>query len=229
MDQTLAETTPYQQALKVTLHALTMVGNENSLSTRPGRDVDCLTGAGMRGYFLISTLLLLSAAPARATITIDGDDAFKTSVNGCIDKFLEADPETKDIINKLKTPPAKHDHKIKKSDKSNNTDYDTQNDADSAAAGGTGAGTGTTTGWDPGYTDPYGDGTARDPCASLLHELRHALDGEQGTRDSRLDGATSIKTNEIEASKEENRYRKKKGLPQRGKYGDKDLPASAKL
>jgi hypothetical protein len=186
-------------------------------------------GSVIRRLSLAVSMLLLSYAVAEAGITIDGDAAFKGKVEACLEKFNGSDAETKKIIDDLKTPPAKKDHKIQKSDKKNSTDYDSENDANSAAAGGTGAGTGTTTNWDPEWTDPYADGTKRDPCASLLHELRHALDGEKGTRDPRVDAATHIKQNEIDASKEENRYRKKQGLPQRGKYGEHDLPASAKF
>ena len=183
----------------------------------------------VRQFPLVISLLFFSTYAAEATILIQGDANFQAAVDACREKFNDSDPETKTIIDGLKTPPAVHVHTIKKSDGSNNTDYDNENDANDAAVGGTGSGTGTTINWNPNNTDPYGDGTKRDPCASLLHELRHALDGEKGGRDPRIDGPTGIKTNEIEASKEENRYRKKHGLPQRKKYGRKDLPPRAKF
>ena len=57
----------------------------------------------------------------------------------------------------------------------------------------------------------------RDPTASLLHELVHALhDCEGGVGDD-----------EVEAVRIENIYRRAAGLCQRSRYGDERLPAEA--
>jgi hypothetical protein len=80
--------------------------------------------------------------------------------------------------------------------------------------------------WDPKRTTPYQDGTPRDPCAALYHELVHADDISKGAEDTSMCGTTGIQINEVKATLAENRYRKAHQLPARKHFADKPLPAS---
>jgi hypothetical protein len=80
--------------------------------------------------------------------------------------------------------------------------------------------------WNPTSVEPFGDGVARDPCASLYHELSHADDISKGTVPQGECGDTGIKTAEVKATLAENRYRESKGLPPREEYDGKKLPKS---
>jgi len=183
----------------------------------------------MMGWYprsrLLPLLFLALAVPASATVVVEGSDAFKAKVKACLDHIRSDGAEAKKILEDLEK--SDRETKIQAGNKSNSTTSASDEDGKSKDAGGTGKGTNSTVTWDPEYKDKYADGTPRDPCASLLHELRHALDGVTGTRDPRPDPGSKIPMNEVKACTEENRYRKDRGLPQRTQYGDKKLPASA--
>jgi len=70
---------------------------------------------------------------------------------------------------------------------------------------------------EPACEDGPGMPVVRDPTASLLHELVHALDGCDGRNPGE---------HEFEAVRIENIYRRAAGLCQRTRYGDAALPAS---
>jgi hypothetical protein len=157
----------------------------------------------------------------------EGDHAFKAEVEACIKKIAHDGESAKQILKDLQD--SKKHHKITKGEKRNSTTADNIADRDVPAAGGTGKGTATTISWDPAYKDKYADGTARDPCASLLHEMRHAQQDDKGTNDPREDPATKIRKDEIDACTEENKFRNDQGLPLRTQYGSNKLPDSAIL
>lgn len=174
-----------------------------------------------------------NAAPRLETaripdIIIDGDAEFRRKVEECLQTLLEADAETAAIVRKLEG--SDFDHVISESAGGNGMTPNSEDDANPTGVTGTatGNGTGSTIRWNPTKVDPYSDGTARDPCASLLHELKHACDANEGELDPRP-GAGGIRKEEVDACREENRYRKRAGLPQRTEYGGKALPADARF
>ena len=160
-----------------------------------------------------------------AKITITGGEDFQKAVNACLDKIRADGDDAKSILQALED--SARDHQIKPGNGVNGTVADDSKDSRSKDDGGTGKGTTSTTEWDPTLTKPYADGVARDPCATLLHELRHALDADEGSMDYRRDPDTKIQNQELKASTAENRYRKNQGLPQRTMYGKTKLPKSA--
>ena len=71
-------------------------------------------------------------------------------------------------------------------------------------------------------------GIPRDPCASLIHELKHAADDDTGMWNTGRHGSsTGIPETEVRATTEENHYRDANGLPQRTTYGGQNLPPEA--
>lgn len=187
--------------------------------------------------FVAGIFVLLGGANiASATVTVEGSQAFKDQVNACLQIITETDVDPAEVLRQLRNSP--RTTTIHETDANiNSTDYTNSNDANSPAAGGTGNGSDTSIDWNPTNRTNEENGaggqpaTPRDPCASLMHELRHALDGANGTRDPRIEppppAPDGIKHNEIEACREENLYRKKHPpLPQRRQYGGRDLPSS---
>lgn len=170
--------------------------------------------------------LLLFASPGAAEIEVRGDDAFKQAVQACFEMFLEAGDEFATRLRELQDSPRKHIIQPTAARANSALPADGRA-AKSNGAGGTGAGSGTTVSWSPTNTSAYADGTPRDPCASLFHELYHASDMDKGTFDPRVDPDSRIKRSEVDASRAENKYRKAVGLPQRTQYGQKPLPADA--
>lgn len=79
-------------------------------------------------------------------------------------------------------------------------------------------GTNATIRFNPNKTAPYGDGVARDPECSLVHEAVHAQQDTEGKTPA------TRKDQEVSAATAENQHRKAKKLPQRQKYGDWDIP-----
>jgi hypothetical protein len=172
--------------------------------------------------------ILTGASAVQAGIVVDGTPAFKDEVKKCLDKIRESEVDPAFVLSELEKS-AKTTTIRQTPAKVNRTGYSNTNDANSPAAGGTGNGTDTNIDWNPTNFDNEEAGTRRDPCASLMHELRHAFDGANGTRDPRVEppppAPNGIKHNEIEASREENLYRKKHPpLPQRRQYGGRNLP-----
>jgi hypothetical protein len=80
-------------------------------------------------------------------------------------------------------------------------------------------GTDTTIHFNPNKTDPYSDGTKRDPESSLAHEAVHSYQDTQGTTPE------TQEDQEVSAATAENQHRKAKNIDQRKKYGNKwDIP-----
>jgi len=71
--------------------------------------------------------------------------------------------------------------------------------------------------WNPELRSELEPSCDRDPTASLLHELVHALDECEGRNPGE---------HELDAVRIENIYRRAVGLCQRTRYGDDPLPAS---
>lgn len=162
--------------------------------------------------------VLALASPAAADIIIEGSPGFIQKVEECLEKIKNTGGSTAAFLDQLLG--SGNTHVIKESSKNNSA---APNDWTKAQNG---TGTGSTVNWDPSFTDDTGVGVPRNPCASLLHELVHACDFDKGTDDGSV-GENGIIKAEIKACTEENKYRKANGLPQRTKYGDKDLPPSA--
>ena len=171
-------------------------------------------------------VLGLLLAPHRAAATIepaaDSSDEFKAAIARCLQMFEAGPPETQAIIKKRKESKKKH---VIKQEIYSSTLYPT--DAELRRNGKPGPGSGTTVNWNDKETGKNSDGEPSDPCASLLHELKHAADADMGMIDDRETQATGLSNAEVDACREENRYRKSKGLQQRTKYGGKKLPDSA--
>jgi hypothetical protein len=72
--------------------------------------------------------------------------------------------------------------------------------------------------WNPTLRTALDASTARDPVASLVHELVHAVDDCEGRNPGER---------ELEAVRVENVYRRAAGLPQRTGYGDVAVPVAA--
>ena len=63
-----------------------------------------------------------------------------------------------------------------------------------------------------------------DPCASLYHELVHALDRARGQEHAGDCGDTKVPYDEVRATIEENKFRARYHLDQRDKYDGKKIP-----
>jgi len=188
---------------------------------------------------LLALSLLVTSAPALAApdIVISGTPEFVMMVEAALDKFTAAGGRAGEIVAGLEG--SSNDHVITEATDTAWTDYESTNDATTPDAGGTGMGSGSNVHWDPdfepetkGTEDTDGDGVVdplpNDACNILIHELSHAEDADQGTRDPRPDpGGSGIKTAEVEAVTDENRFRKADGQKPRNDYGCDPLPADA--
>lgn len=168
-------------------------------------------------------------ATASAEILISGDAAFVSQISECLERFSAADPETREILDKLRQPrPAAPRHTLQRGPAGAGnlatTIPDNAQDGSIQPGGGNGPGTGTTITLDPSIP-------ADEFCAILLHELKHAYDYQHGadkkTQPPRPEPGAGIPEAEIDAMREENRYRKHSGLPQIRDYGGTPLPPSA--
>lgn len=176
--------------------------------------------------FLIAlSTLTVSTGTARADIVINGSDEFRKAVQACIDKINKSGDDMAKILSDLEKSDKIHVI-VEGTKPPNGAVPKVEDDARLKDDGGTGKGTGSTTTWGPKVVTPYTEGIARDPCASLLHELSHARDFDQGLSDTRK-GPSGIPNEEVKACTNENIYRKANSLPIRKKYGTNDLPASA--
>ncbi|MBV8369419.1 MAG: hypothetical protein JO036_10920 [Candidatus Eremiobacteraeota bacterium] len=176
--------------------------------------------------------VMLAAQTANAVIIIDsqGNANFRGQVEACFERFKAAGGETKAILDQLQQPtPSSHRHTITISGDGNGERATNPVQGNAQANGTPNSGSDTSVDWNPSNVNPYSDGTQRDPCASLLHELKHAYDDDKGQSNPGEDDSTGIAVDEVRAATEENRYRKNANpqLPQRKKYGQHDLPKGA--
>ena len=173
-------------------------------------------------------------------MVVAGDGPFRDAAQRCFDQFIEMGDPAASLLNSLRQPrpPARHRVTLQptagypsaapRDGKQNDTtpppgetDYSPHMD------GSPGAGADSTVSWNPNDANPMWDGTPRDPCISLLHELQHAADVDQGTLDTRTNSPSGIINNEIHAIDTENQGRKKKNLPRRKHDDHKSVPDSA--
>ncbi|MBI3660242.1 carboxypeptidase regulatory-like domain-containing protein [Candidatus Acetothermia bacterium] len=92
---------------------------------------------------------------------------------------------------------------------------------------GTGRGSGTTITVDPGYGGELAPGVRADFCSTLIHEMTHAREMNDGVANPSPDPATHTKITEINATTVENRWRAANGLSQRPTYSGDKLPPTA--
>lgn len=188
------------------------------------------------GTAIVALAFLLAPQPAPADIVITGTPEFVQMVEDTLDKLSAAGGRSAEIISGLEA--SGHDHVITEASGTAGTGYEDTNDANSMEAGGTGAGTGSTTHWDPefapdtkGTEDEDGDGMPdplpTNPCNVLIHELSHADDAANGTRDPRPDPESGVKSNEVKAVTDENHFRKADGQEPRNDYNCDPLPEDA--
>jgi hypothetical protein len=89
-----------------------------------------------------------------------------------------------------------------------------------------GSGTDSVIAWNSRNIGLLSDGTPKEPCAELYHEMAHALHMARGTLDLKpCRGAPRIQTEEVVAVFAENAYRRYRGLPVRTAYGTESGPA----
>jgi hypothetical protein len=90
-------------------------------------------------------------------------------------------------------------------------------------------GAGTATQWNPNDRADYFDGTPKDPCSALLHELQHALDFERGValQKKYCYPGTFIGAAEVRADTLQNYYLWKLGRQQRSYHLERHLPKGA--
>jgi hypothetical protein len=170
----------------------------------------------MRRILAVITVAVLTATatPAIASVNVGSD--LHVQYDGCIAKFTAAG--MRDLVDQLDN--SGHEFVIRMSD-GTISNPDSQNNARN------GTGTGGTTKWNPSGGSKFADGVAEDTCATLYHEMSHLADYDKGTnrRDTctyTKDGKTfdtGIRAGEVKATRKENTYRKKVGLPERTSYG----------
>ncbi len=186
------------------------------------------------GLLLMLLCFLSTNAQAVIIVNSQGNANFQGQVLACFERFKAAGGETAAILNGLSQPsPASHTVTLEPTGGGVNTTTPASSQGELQTPNySPGSGSDSTVDWNPNNANPFADGTPRDPCASLLHELKHAQDFDKGVDDTRAYAPTpqpgwGIPTDEVDAAKEENRYRKKAGLPQRGQYGPRRLPPGA--
>ena len=169
-----------------------------------------------------TTLVGARAASAKVEVDPFGNEAFKKAVADCFTKFEAKGGDPAKIVAGLKASANKIT--ISASKDGNSETPINLKDGQDKGEGGTGKGTGSTIRWNPDNITKYGDGTPRDPCASLYHELFHSYEDDKGISKYANFGKSGIPTVEVNACRAENEYRDAQGLPKRTKYGDKPLP-----
>lgn len=176
---------------------------------------------------LLFIITLAQATPAQAEVVIS-NGAFRNRVNQCFELFGGADSETKEIIDTLMQPAPAPRHTIQQGavGPGNLAATTATNPGQSRIQPGGGRGRGS------GSTVTMGPGIPADQfCAILLHEFKHAYDYNNGadrnTQPPRPKPGAGIPDAEIDAMREENRYRKHAGLPQERNYDGIPLPADA--
>jgi hypothetical protein len=156
----------------------------------------------------------LAAGAAKAVIIIGGDNDFRNKVLACFEQFGD-DPEAQAILDQMNQPGPRA-HRVTIEPTAKGVNVTTPKDDPNASNG---TGTDSTVKWNPNNTDPLGPGGVnRDPCAELLHEMKHAAEMDKGQWDTHPPPGGEIRKCEIDACREENRYRKAHDLPQRRSY-----------
>jgi hypothetical protein len=171
----------------------------------------------VRSLVFVLVFVLLQSSVAQAKIEVRGDEGFKDQASQALEDIKRTTPKGQSLVTALET--SKHTHVIRRTNAA--VDWNVPHRLNEASNG---VGAGSTTRWNPNSKKPYADGVNRDPIAALFHELCHALEADRGVWGGSLDPATGIRKSEIQAIRTENSYRRAKGLPERTKYGQQDLP-----
>lgn len=174
---------------------------------------------------ILGAVLASSALPvtAQSKIVIEGDAAFVQKVQAAIQAIKDAnDPEgeLRALIEALEM--SANCHVIRQTD----TEQGSHCKPDDPKKEKDRSGTGTTIEWEADSTDLYDTDVARDPTAALLHELAHAAAADQGlATDETVPGPDGpIDQDEQYAVVIENIYRDAVNIPERTKYGNRELP-----
>jgi hypothetical protein len=139
---------------------------------------------------------------------------FAAQVDACMQRFAAPGGDPAGILPRLKNPKTPKVRIVS-----------TRGGSNTFATNGDGKGS-STIHWNMIDTWPYSDGVAREPCASLYHELNHADGLSRGNEPEGRCGDTGIDKSEVKATLAENRYRRAKGLPLRTQYNGAPLPRS---
>jgi uncharacterized repeat protein (TIGR01451 family) len=205
------------------------------------------------GHLLRATVLAavaaaalgLAAPPASATLrvvnpsdpmdvrTVDANldiqpdtmgDAFFAQVQACLNE-LKGYPEKAHLLQDLVASANEHTIERTNGGSSNRTSPPAANESN-------GMGTGSQTFWNPtnSHFPTYADGTPRDPCAALLHELVHGHDKDNGVMDRTPVATTAgmppetVALSEVRACQLQNWLHQAKGMASRTRYGGASLP-----
>ncbi len=174
-------------------------------------------GAVRIAPLLLAVAVVLVFAPkAQANIVVDGNRQFTDDVNECINKYRNAPGIVGDSIKQLEN--SKNVHKI-----INSPDWSNTPNSDDVLS----KGDGTVTRVDKNelevYKKKFPELKDKDFCTALLHELRHAVDGDQGTWSANGDELNGINKNEIKATIFQNLIHAIRGVPPRTSYGGVDI------
>ncbi|MGC4091216.1 MAG: M91 family zinc metallopeptidase [Polyangiaceae bacterium] len=182
--------------------------------------------SGFAKLFGLSLAVALSVQARHAAAYLQVDPTatpqFNDAVESCLNSFRTADAGTKAFIETLEGSSRAHTIRRTSAASSEESALNTA-DGETLCSGGSAQGTESKVDWNPTNTSALGSGIPRDPCSSLLHELYHSYEDDQGIT-SYVKTSTGVQTMEAHATAAENRYRKGKGLPQRTSYGNDPLP-----
>lgn len=175
----------------------------------------------------VAALILGTAPQARAVISVDR--AAAAAFSRCMNTYRAEDGsgDPLGIVRDIEFSPNKVLIVLNNGTPQNPGDTFTRPADDAWDKATNGSGTGSVIAWDSDNTRPLSDGTPKEPCAQLYHEMAHARDMSRGTLDlGPCRGAPGLQTDEVVATFAENAYRTYRGLPVRTAYGDVKLPHS---
>jgi hypothetical protein len=192
----------------------------------------------MKRTFLSVIVLGALAVPAAAELRVvlpvppsPADLRFQTRVFECLEVMSTGDPETREILDEVNQPAGpdhRHRHSVQQGPTAAGNDAETDGGWDrfQQPDGSPGAGVNATITMGSHLT-VEGD----EFCATLLHELKHAADFNDGLDHNGQpepgEPGHGIPDVEIDASREANRFRHRQGIPQRTEYGGIPLPPDA--
>jgi len=172
--------------------------------------------AGWISFALV--VMMVAPSVSQATLECVGTPEFKEQCEKAIQEVHDTTPVGQAMVDKLRESSNPHVIEQNPNPFAENGPYnrDAANDLES---GGDGTGSGTSTLWNPTTTNDFPDGVARDPTASMQHELWHAFTADTGGRSLEVVPDTEgIGRREIDATIVENDYREAVGLDPRTEY-----------
>ena len=155
---------------------------------------------------LIAVTLTFRAPPSGASITPGGDPGFNEAVASCMKDF-RSPPSYNDVggdpagaFRGVSRSPFVTHIEPRPAGQPNSTTAD-------PVTASNGMGATSFISWDPNDRSPFEDGTPRDPCSELYHEIVHAWDNARGIDNASPCGTSGIPYDEVKATEEENAYR----------------------